>query len=166
MTALPNHNMGGHLFFFFSFILISWRLITLQYCSGFCHTLTWISHGFACVPHPNPPPASLHNSSLWVFPGHLFLLPVDWPVVANTHLFLFVSHGSISELTQNYCGSEGVQVIQWQQVQRQHNLYVFVIIFRLNVSLLVGNKSISSMHHVNEKCYLLNTCKIRKIMFC
>ena len=24
--------------------LISWRLITLQYCSGFCHTLTWISH--------------------------------------------------------------------------------------------------------------------------
>ena len=29
---------------FFSFIFISWRLITLQYCSGFCHTLTWISH--------------------------------------------------------------------------------------------------------------------------
>ena len=25
--------------FFFSFIFISWRLITLQYCSGFCHTL-------------------------------------------------------------------------------------------------------------------------------
>ena len=28
------------LFYFFSFIFISWRLITLQYCSGFCHTLT------------------------------------------------------------------------------------------------------------------------------
>ena len=28
---------------FFSFIFISCRLITLQYCSGFCHTLTWIS---------------------------------------------------------------------------------------------------------------------------
>ena len=41
-------------FFFFSFIFISWRLITLQYCSGFCHTLTWISHGFTCVPHPDP----------------------------------------------------------------------------------------------------------------
>ena len=25
---------------FFSFIFISWRLITLQYCSDFCHTLT------------------------------------------------------------------------------------------------------------------------------
>ena len=37
-------------FFFF----ISWRVITLQYCSGFCHTLKWISHGFTCVPHPDP----------------------------------------------------------------------------------------------------------------
>ena len=41
--------------FLFSFIFISWRLTTLQNCSGFCHTLTWISHGFTCVPHPDPP---------------------------------------------------------------------------------------------------------------
>ena len=41
--------------FFFSFIFISWKLITLQYCSGFCHTLTWISHGFTYIPHPDPP---------------------------------------------------------------------------------------------------------------
>ena len=27
----------------------------LQYCGGFCHTLTWISHGCTCVPHPEPP---------------------------------------------------------------------------------------------------------------
>ena len=33
----------------------NWRLITLQYCSGFCHTLTWISHGCTCVPHPEQP---------------------------------------------------------------------------------------------------------------
>ena len=26
--------------FIFPFIFISWRLITLQYCSGFCHTLS------------------------------------------------------------------------------------------------------------------------------
>ena len=38
----------------FTFIFISWRLITLQYCSGFCHTSTWISHGFTCIPHPDP----------------------------------------------------------------------------------------------------------------
>ena len=42
-----------HLFLFFFFI--SWRLITLQYCSGFCHTLIWISHGYTCIPHPDPP---------------------------------------------------------------------------------------------------------------
>ena len=40
--------------FIFPFIFIHWRLITLQYCSGFWHTLTWISHGFTCVPHPDP----------------------------------------------------------------------------------------------------------------
>ena len=42
-------------YFLFSFIFISWRLITLQYCSSFCHTLTWIRHGFTWVPHPNSP---------------------------------------------------------------------------------------------------------------
>ena len=41
-------------FLFFS-IFISWRLITLQYRGGFCHTLTWISHVFTCVPHPELP---------------------------------------------------------------------------------------------------------------
>ena len=35
---LPDVQAG--FIFFFSFIFISWRLITLQYCSGFCHTLT------------------------------------------------------------------------------------------------------------------------------
>ena len=45
----------GKVFFFSPIICISWRLITLQYCSGFCCTLTWISHGFTCVPHPEPP---------------------------------------------------------------------------------------------------------------
>ena len=56
--------------FFSPFIFISLRLITLQYCSGFCHTLTWISHGFTCVPHPDPPPTSFPTPSLWVFPVH------------------------------------------------------------------------------------------------
>ena len=60
----------GYSFFFFPFIFTSWRLITLHYCSGFCHTLTWISHGFTCVPHPEPPHTSLPIPSLWVFPVH------------------------------------------------------------------------------------------------
>ena len=40
-------------FLFFSFIFISWRLVTTL--SGFCHTLTWISHGVTCIPEPDPP---------------------------------------------------------------------------------------------------------------
>ena len=56
--------------FFFPFIFISWRLITLQYCSGFCHTLTWISHGFTCIPHPDPLSHLPSTWSLWVFPVH------------------------------------------------------------------------------------------------
>ena len=42
-------------FYFILIIYFNWRLITLQYCSGFCQTLTWISHRPTCVPHPEPP---------------------------------------------------------------------------------------------------------------
>ena len=45
--------MESHIFFYF--IFISWRLITLQYWSGFCDTLTWVSHGFTCFAHPDAP---------------------------------------------------------------------------------------------------------------
>ena len=54
------------------FINFNWRLITLQYCGGFCHTLTWISHGCSCVspswkalppPSPSHPPGSSQCTS-------------------------------------------------------------------------------------------------------
>ena len=45
LEALGGSQKGGVLFRIFAFFLnlfflISWRLVTLQYCSGFCHTLT------------------------------------------------------------------------------------------------------------------------------
>ena len=43
------------IFNFLIFKNFNWRLITLQYCGGLCHTFTWISHGYTCVPHPDPP---------------------------------------------------------------------------------------------------------------
>ena len=75
--------------FFFPFIFISWRLITLQYCSGFCHTLTWISHGCTWVPHPErhshlPPhpipqghPSALALSTLSIEPGLVICFTYD-----------------------------------------------------------------------------------------
>ena len=45
---------------------INWRLTTLQYCSGFFHILTWISHGCTRIPHLEPllPTASLSHPSV------------------------------------------------------------------------------------------------------
>ena len=43
-----------YIFFFFSFIFISWRPVTSQHCSGSHHTSTQINHGVTCAPHPDP----------------------------------------------------------------------------------------------------------------
>ena len=51
----------------FKLIYFNWRLITLQYCSGFCHTLTLIRHGCTRVPHPEPPS---HLSPHSILQGH------------------------------------------------------------------------------------------------
>ena len=59
------------LFSFFNlFFKISWRLITLQYCSGFCHTLKWFSLWYTCIPHPDTPSHLPLHPTLWVFPLH------------------------------------------------------------------------------------------------
>ena len=61
LPSVPSSHISNQhqdLFFsFFSlfFIYFNWRLITLWYCGGFCHTFTWISHGCTCFPHPDLP---------------------------------------------------------------------------------------------------------------
>ena len=36
--------------FFKNPFIFDWRIIALQYCVGFCHTATWISHKYTYVP--------------------------------------------------------------------------------------------------------------------
>ena len=85
------------LLFFFSFLKIyfSWRLITLQYCGGFCHAFTWISHGCTCAPHPVPPS---HLPPHPIPQGHLgapalsalsHALNLDWRSISHVRIYMF-----------------------------------------------------------------------------
>ena len=82
-VASITHCRFSFSFFFFT----SWRLITLQYCSGFCHTLTWISHGFTWIPHPDPPshlPLSfLNRCNLLTIVSPLFRCPGQQPELCS-----------------------------------------------------------------------------------
>ena len=83
----PTQGFPNSTLFLFSFIFISWRLITLQYCSGFCHTLTWISHGFTCIPHPDTP------SHLPLHP-----IPLGLPSAPGLSTLLCLMHWQASSL--------------------------------------------------------------------
>ena len=78
---------------FFSFIFISWRLITLQYCSGFCHTLTWISDGFTCVPQGD------WDGECWVL-SQVFTLLFHFHQEVFKFLFIFCHKGGVNCISE------------------------------------------------------------------
>ena len=56
----------------FKFIYFNWRIITLQYCDGFCHTSTLAGRRYTCVPPsgtPSPTYLPTHPSGLSQGPG-------------------------------------------------------------------------------------------------
>ena len=77
------------------FIYFNWRLITLQYCGGFCHTFTWISHGCTCVPHPEPHshlpphPISQGHPSVPALSTLYHALNLDWQFISHMILYMF-----------------------------------------------------------------------------
>ena len=58
------------LIFLIIVFFLNWRIITLQYCAGFCHISTWISHRHMHVPSLlNLCPTPSHTSRFSQSPG-------------------------------------------------------------------------------------------------
>ena len=69
------------------------RLITLQYRGGFCHILTWISHGCSVhvSPHPetSPHPIPLGGPSALALSALLHALNLRWSSVLHMVIYMF-----------------------------------------------------------------------------
>ena len=89
------HNIVKNFFLSFFKNYFSWRLITLQCCSGFCHTSIWISHGFTCVHHPEHPshlpphPILLAHPSAPALSTLSHVLNLDWQSVSCMIVYIF-----------------------------------------------------------------------------
>ena len=84
------------IFMFLNFLIcFNWRVITLQYCGRFCHTFTWISHEFTCVPHPHPPshltphPISQGHPSAPALSTLSHASNLDWRSVSHMIIYMF-----------------------------------------------------------------------------
>ena len=75
----------GYCFFFFNLSIFNWRIISSQYCVGFCHTSTWISHRYTSIPSsepfshlpPLPIPLSCYRALGWV-PSAIHQIPIGY----------------------------------------------------------------------------------------
>ena len=82
----------------FFLIYFNWRLITLQYCHGFCHTFTWINHGCTFVPHPDPPfhlpphPIPQGHPSAPALSTMSHTLNLDWWSITHMIIYMFQSY--------------------------------------------------------------------------
>ena len=83
------------LLFLLILIYFNWRPITLKYCGGFCHTLTWISHGCTCVPHSEPPsqlsphPIPQGCLSARALCAMFHASNLDWPSISHMVIYVF-----------------------------------------------------------------------------
>ena len=81
---------------------MSLSLSLFFYCSGFCHTLKWNSHGFTCVPHPDPP-------------SHLPLHPIPQGLPSAPGPTITISYHMSLILLMGPGASWGSSLSRWQQ---------------------------------------------------
>ena len=74
---------------FVSFFYFNWRLITLQYCSGFCHSVIWFSMGVHVFPILNPHPISLGHPSAPALSTLSQVSNLEWWSVSHMIIYMF-----------------------------------------------------------------------------
>ena len=137
----PTGPSPWNFFFLFNFIF-NWRIITLQYCDDFCHTSTWISHRYTCVPpHPEclfylpPHPIPLGCPRALALGALLHVLNLPWSSILHMMIYMFQcyslkeSHPCLLPLSPKVCS-----LIYWLfksvfNVQNFVNLPVFPFFF-------------------------------------
>ena len=112
-------------YFIFKLIYFNWKIITLQYCDGFCHTSTWIGHRYACVP------LSFPTLSPWGFPRALalgaLLHALNWHWSSILHMVMYMFQG-YSLKSSHPCPLA---------LSPKSVLYIYVSFAALHVGLLV-----------------------------
>ena len=79
----------------FKVIYLNWRIITLQYCGGFCHTSTWIGHRYTRVPpswtpsHLPPLPIPLGCPRAPALGALLYASNMHWSSILFMAMYMF-----------------------------------------------------------------------------
>ena len=94
-AASPLRSFGDWDFFFNWFTYFNWKLITLQHCGGFCHTLTWIAMGVHVspilnrTPHLPPHPIPQGCPSTLALRALLHASNLDWWSISHMIIYMF-----------------------------------------------------------------------------
>ena len=80
----------------------NWRLITLQYCGGFCHPLTWISVRVSPCPEPPshlpPHPTPQGHPSAQALSALFHATNLDWSSISYMVIYMFQCYSLKSSL--------------------------------------------------------------------
>ena len=81
--------------------LFNWRIITLPYCGGICHTSTGISRRYTCPPimnplHLPPHPIPLGCPRALALSAVLHALNLHWSSISHMVIYMFQCYSLIS----------------------------------------------------------------------